>query len=269
MQSVDSSVNNFARASEGVILLLREAVSKYDGAIRRVGYLEDKMALLVQEVTAAEAEVKTLKLQLSSARTDAEAAKDEAKSMAADVEAFHRREEDLVTRHGEILRAFADRIFRSTKFGGLVNALVALLSARYVAACLDRVAKDFPDLNKRKYGYEVIPDDKTLNSYAELLLQETKAFPVVEALASRRGLLSADEIRQCQDDRDVHIEALLADVERRLKDEADHQRMAEVGGVSKRDVDEQMAPEVEQTVVTGMGGPNASATETEVPGGVS
>lgn len=80
VQSVESSVNNLVRASEGVSSMLREVVSKFKGVSRRAEFLESEKILLIQEVTTAEAEVKTLKEQLALAKFEAEAAKDEVKS---------------------------------------------------------------------------------------------------------------------------------------------------------------------------------------------
>lgn len=85
---------------------------------------------------------------------------------------------------------------------------------------MDKVAKDYPDLPKEKYGYEVLDDDEVVRTYAEVLLERTLAFLVVEALASRRTLLSADEVRCCPNDPDDKFEALLAEVAQQMKEDA-------------------------------------------------
>lgn len=53
-----------------------------------------------------------------------------------------------------MLRAFADRIFRSIHFGGLVAKLVGAMSTSVTNAVIDSIATDYLDLGKDKYGYE-------------------------------------------------------------------------------------------------------------------
>lgn len=56
-------------------------------------------------------------------------------------------------------------------------------------------------------------------TYAEVLIERTPSFPVVEALSNCRTLLSADEVCCCPDDRDEKFEALLAEVVQQMKED--------------------------------------------------
>lgn len=214
LQSVESSVDELIQASDVAICLLREAVTKYARVSERATVLEDEKVILVREISAAEAKGKTLKEQLVLAKADVAATKGEAEFLKAELIAARAREEDLAASQGEVMRALAKRIFHSGEYGTLVGALNDVMTTCKVDVALDEVAKDYLDLEKEKYGYEAILDDEVLRTYAKVLMECTPAFPVVEAHASHRTLLSAHEVRSCNDDRDAKFEALLVDVER-------------------------------------------------------
>lgn len=124
----------------------------------------------------------------------AEVAKAEVALLRAEAEAAWGLEVEVAAQQGEVLRAFAERIFRSRKFSTLVNELASLLNTFVVATTLDEVARDYPDLDKTKYGYEVISREELLRDYIEVLLETTEDFPFTGELASSSTLRTAEAI---------------------------------------------------------------------------
>lgn len=90
----------------------------------------------------------------------------------------------MAASQGKVIHVVAERIFRSRKFSALANELAAMINTVVVATTLVEVAADYPDLGKIKYRYEAIAREELLRDYAEVLLKQTGAFPVVEVLAS-------------------------------------------------------------------------------------
>lgn len=64
----------------------------------------------------------------------------------------------------------------------------------------------------------MIEDEVMLRIYGRALLKKTAEFPVVEALAGQRTLLSAEEVQKCSIDRDAEFEARLVPIVEELKD---------------------------------------------------
>lgn len=220
MQSVESTAEELTRASDATVWLLREVVARYSQASERADVLEDDNVRLVEDVSAIAAEIKALKNQLDSAKVDLTAAKGEVRHLKKEITAVQAREDDLASSQGEVVRALAQRIFRLGKFDTLVADLNDVMTTRKLAETLDKVAEDYPDLDKEKYEYKVILDAQGLRTNVEVLLEHTSAFPVVEALAKRRTLLSATKVSDCAYDRDEEFEELLADVAEKIKEEA-------------------------------------------------
>lgn len=116
----------------------------------RADTLKDDNVRLVQEISTAEANEKALKEQLISARADVAASKGEVAFLKSELAAAQAREEDLATSQGEVMRALAERNFCCGEFSTLAGALNDVMATRKVAATLDKVVKDHPDLNKEK-----------------------------------------------------------------------------------------------------------------------
>lgn len=91
-----------------------------------------------------------------------------------------------------------------------------MINTAVVAATLDEVAAEYPDLDKIKYWYEVIPTEELLHDYAEVLVEKTEAFPVVETLASSSTILSADTVRCYLVDYDPVLEGVIIDLGKQI-----------------------------------------------------
>lgn len=201
-----TSVQGVENVVAEVTKYLNDAVTRYQAEVRRARDLDEEKTLLVQEVTTvedrardAEARVRDLARREAAAVAAAEAAK-------AELEAFKAR---AAAQQGEVLRAFADRIFRSARFSALANDLAGVVNTAAVAGALSEVAEDYPDLDIAKYGYEVPSGDRVLREYTETLLEYSSAFPVVEELFSSTTLLSTADVRACSVDRDPTVEDMI------------------------------------------------------------
>lgn len=73
--------------------------------------LEEEKVDLVQDVMKAKTKVRDLKRSEAAAVSDAEVAKAEVALLRAEVNAARRREAEVATSLGEVVRALAERIF--------------------------------------------------------------------------------------------------------------------------------------------------------------
>lgn len=186
----------------------------------------------MREINAAEAEVR--ELRKSETEVKSETGVVEAALLKVELGATRRREAELATCQSGVIRTLAERIFRSKSFSALVLKLAGVINSRTVSSTLDEVASDYPDLDKDKYRYEVFPTEEVLRNYAEVLLEQTEAFQVVEALASCSTLLSATEIQNCLVDRNKDFEVILAEVAQKLE----HPELRKQPEVEERTEDE-------------------------------
>lgn len=95
-----------------------------------------------------------------------------------------------------------EKVLKSGKFSTLANELASLLSNSVKASTLDVVTKEYPDLDKSKFGYEVVSQADLLGSYAGIVMKYVGAFPVVDALVSSTSPLTAEVVRACAIDED-------------------------------------------------------------------
>lgn len=62
------------------------------------------------------------------------------------------------------------RIFRSEWFSTLAKELAAVINTAVVVTTLDKVALDYPNMDKTKYGYEVVRREELLCEHVKVLL---------------------------------------------------------------------------------------------------
>lgn len=86
-----------------------------------------------------------------------------------------------------------------------------------VSKALEDVAADYPDLDKSKYGYEVVTPDDILRGYMETLVEYIHNLPVVEHLASSTTLLTPEAVWECAVDQDPGVAAEITSLSRELE----------------------------------------------------
>lgn len=139
-----------------------DGLAKFQQVFAELEAAKTEVVAKAKAATTAEAKAK----KAAGREAKAVAAAEEANKKASDLEAEVARlkaqlaEEQGKVAHaiagqGGMLRAFAEWIFRSTHFGGLVAQLLGAMSPSITNSVIDMIANDYPDLDKPKYGYEV------------------------------------------------------------------------------------------------------------------
>lgn len=142
----------------------------------------------------------------------AEAVKVRIAKLEAEVDAAKRREAEAVASQGMVVQVVVEKVLRSGRFSALANELASILNTSVREATLDAVAQDHPDLDKFKYGYEVVSRDDLLEDYATAIVKYARSFLVMEALASAGTLLTVEVVLACSADEDPVLEGVIADL---------------------------------------------------------
>lgn len=215
---------------------------------------EDELDRYSEQLTAAKAklrkaddEVKAVKAEL--ARQLAKTSKAEARAgrLEAELEAANDGQ-------GEVLRAYTKRLLLSGHFSALANELAELINGSSALLALEEAAKEYPELEVSKFGYERLDDAVLLSRYAEVIRNHLDRIPILNELASSSELLKAEQVAACPTDRDDALEAVFdalpsgeGDVEMEAGAGAEGER-AEQDPSSSRGAD---SPKVADTGVAG------------------
>lgn len=188
--------------------LLQSSVKVTTRSDAKMKSLAAEKTELVKELSSVTVREEELKRELVAAKSKLAAAEEKAAKSEEALEAARVREERLAAEQGEFALALVERVIYSEGFSALVSSLTGPSKRREVAKVLDRVAADFPTLDKGKYGYKPITDDEMLRIYFRQLQKKGAPFPVVQYVAGQRTPMSAAEVRECQFDRDLEFEKL-------------------------------------------------------------
>lgn len=78
------------------------------------------------------------------------------------------------------------------------------------ASTLDTLAKEYPNLDKSKFGYEVLTPEELLSSYAAAIIEFVGTFPLINELASSGTLLTSESVLACKVDEYPNLENAIA-----------------------------------------------------------
>lgn len=174
-----------------IAYFIRDATSQFASVTEVQRMVEGQRSRLTQDLKSRDAEVASLRKSEGTAVAKAEAQALKLAALGVEVTAQKAREDELVISQAGVIQAVVEKLLRSNWFSTLASTLGSLLAIPVKASTLDAVVKEYPDVDKSKFRFEVRTDKELLSCYTASIVDFAGSFPHIQKLCSSTEFLTS------------------------------------------------------------------------------